>query len=340
MKPGAIQGVTLNLDATLNGETYRARIRFRVAKNLNVTDSKYPFTVAGREALLQAPTEESSIQDSDWLVINTRGFADDADARSYGQNLQMALHLASAVTRLGVDPGLDLPTSGLAKRIKLHLAEATGAMVRDNVHGLDVFVDDPSVTIFSFQGTGVVRANPDLFLMHTAELHDSVSGMTEEARDIVLLLNFALMRPEPVAQIIFSISAVEMLGQEEQWSNDQKTMLKQLAGAVQGMTLGSTVERGEVADAIQRAVHRISLRQGVFRLLDRLNLSHLRKSWDSIYGERSKLVHGLAPMPGARYDDLAGRTLNLCGQILLTRVAQEVPKIKKHLDMFYPLPPL
>lgn len=332
--------MTLNTDAILDGETYRARIRFRVAKKLNVTDSKYLFTVAGREALLQAPTEETSIQDSDWLVINTRGFADDADARSFGRNLQMALHLASAVTRLGLDPGQDLPTSGLARHIKLHLAETTGAKVRDNVHGLDVFVDDPNVTIFNFQGTGVVRANPDLFLMHASELHGAVSGMTEEARDIVLLLNFALMRPEPVAQIIFSISAVEMLGQEEQWSSAQKNILKQLAGSVQGMVLGSEQERGEVADAIQRALHRISLRQGVFRLLERLNLSHLRRSWDAIYGERSKLVHGLAPIPGARYDDLAGRTLNLCGQILLTRVAQEVPTIKKHLDMFYPLTPL
>lgn len=327
----------MNTDAILDGETYRARIRFRVAKKLNVTDSKYLFTVAGREALLQAPTEETSIQDSDWLVINTRGFADDADARSFGRNLQMALHLASAVTRLGLDPGQDLPTSGLSRHIKLHLAETTGAKVRDNVHGLDVFVDDPNVKIFNFQGTGVARANPDLFLMHASELHGAVSGMTEEARDIVLVLNFALMRPEPVAQIIFSISAVEMLGQEEQWSSAQKNMLKQLAGSVHGMVLGSEQERGEVADAIQRALHRISLRQGVFRLLERLNLSHLRKSWDAIYGERSKLVHGLAPIPGARYDDLAGRTVNLCGQILLTRVAQEVPTIKKHLDMFYPL---
>lgn len=332
--------MTLDSDATLNGGTYRARIRFRVAKRLNVSDSKYPFTVAGREALLQAQTEETSIQDSEWLVINTRGFIGDADARDFGRNLQMALHLASAVTRLGLDPGQDLPTSVLAQHIKSHIAETTGVSIRDNIHGLDVFVDDPNVTIFGIQGTGVVRANPDLFLMHAAELHGAVGGMTEEARDVVLLLNFALMRPEPVAQIIFSISAVEMLGQEEQWSDAQRSMLNQLADSVQGMAIGSALERSEVADAIQRALHRISLRQGVFRLLDRLNLSHLRKSWDVIYGERSKLVHGLAPVPGARYDDLAGRTVNLCGQILLARVAQEVPTIRKHLDLFYPLPHL
>ncbi len=316
-------------------ETYRARIRFRVAKQLNVADSKYPFKVAGQEALMQSPTEGTSIHDSEWLVINTRGFADDADARIFGRNLQASLHLASAVTRLGLDPGQDLPTSGLAQHVKQHIAEKTGAKVRDNVHGLDVFVDDPNVTIFNFQATGVVRVNPDPFLSLTAELHGVVEGMSEEARDIVLLLNFALMRPEPVAKIIFCISAVEMLGQEEHWSDAQKAMLKQLANSVQAIAVGSEQERSEVADAIKRGLHRLSLRQGVLRLLDRLNLSHLRRSWDAIYGERSRLVHGLAPVPGARYEDLADRTVSLCGQILLTRVAQEVPAIKKHINAFY-----
>lgn len=318
---------------------YRARIRFRVAKKLNVASSRYPLAVAGRESLLQAPTEETSIQDTDWLVINTCGFADDASARSFGRNLQMSLHLASAVTRLGLDPGQDLPTSGLAQNVKQRIAEKTGAKVRDNVHGLDVFVHDPNVTIFNLQATGIVRADPGPFLSYAAELHGAVEGMSNEAHDVVLLMNFALMRPEPVAQIIFCISAVEMLGQEEQWSEAQKVMLKQLAGSVQGTAVGSEEERSEVADAIRRTLHRISLRQGVFRLLDHLKLSHLRKSWDAIYGERSKLVHGLAPVPGARYDELAGRCVTLCGRILLTRVAQEVPAIKKHIDTFYPLLP-
>jgi hypothetical protein len=320
-------------------DTYRTRIRFRVAKKLNVADTKYSFKVGGREALLQAPSEETAIQDSEWLLINTRGFADETEARVFGQNLQMSLHLASAVTRLGLDPGQDLATSSLSQHVKQHIAEKNGAKIRDNVHGLDVFVDDPDVKIFSFQATGLVLAGLDPFLLHAAELHGEVECMTQEARDVILLLNFALMRPEPVAQIIFCISAVEMLGQEEQWSAAQKALLKQLASSVQGIAIGSDHERSEVADAIQRALHRISLRQGVFRLLDRLNLSHLRKSWDTIYGERSRLVHGLAPAPGARYDNLAGRTVNLCGQILLTRVAQEIPTIKKYFDTFYPLAP-
>lgn len=295
--------------------------------------------VAGREALLQAPTEETLIQDSDWLIVNTRGFESDDEARVFGRNLQTSLHLASAVTRIGMDPGQDRPTSALAQHFKEQIAEKTGAKIRDNVHGLDVFVDDPNVAIFALQATGVVRASPDHFLSRAAELHSAVGSMTKEAHDIVLLLNFGLMRPEPVAQIIFCISAVEMLGQEEQWSEAQQAMLEKLADSLPGMAIGSEIERREVADAIRRGVHRISLRQGVFRLLQRLNLPHLRKSWDDIYSERSKLVHGLAPVPGARYDELASRTVNLCGLILLTRVTQEVPAIREYVNTFYSVDP-
>ena len=159
-------------------DTYRARIRFRVATKLNVADSKYLFKVAGRDTLLQAPSEEVLIQDSEWLLINTRGFADNAEARSFGRNLQTSLQIASAVTRLGIDPGRDAPTCALSEHVKNAIAVETGAKVRDNVHGLDVFIDDPNVVIFGAEAAGSVRAHPEPFLSHAAELHRAVAGLS------------------------------------------------------------------------------------------------------------------------------------------------------------------
>jgi hypothetical protein len=316
--------------------SYRARLRVRVLKKLNIQETEYRFSVMGQEVVLSPQAPDVPIRDSEWLVLNARGFGSEEQARVFGQRLQSALHLSSAVTRLGVDPGRGLPTSALASHVKEHIAKQTGAKVRDNVHGLDVFVDDPNVVIFTFSGTGTVHANRDPFLAHAAELHADVQGLSEEARDVVLLLNFALMRPEPVAQIVFAVSAVEMLGQDEDWTHSQKTLLGELAGYVMDSKVGADEERAEVAEAVQKGLHRLSLRQGVFRLLDRLKLGHLRKEWDALYAERSSLVHGLAPRPGADYSDLANRTVNLCGHILLTRVAAEVPAVAKHMGTYYP----
>jgi hypothetical protein len=258
-------------------ETYRTRFRFRVGKKLSVKENSYSFQVNGRDALLQAQNDAEAIEDSEWLIINTRGFADDAAAREFGDNLRKSLHLASAVTRLGVDPGVDLPTSAISEHIKQKLAAETGILIRNNIHGIDVFVDDPRVRIFGLHMTGVLRASASPLLLHTAALYSEVTNLSREAQDIILLLNFALMRPEPVAQIIFCISAVEMLGQEERWSDVQVRILKTLAESLPSLDMGSEQERREVSDAIIRGIHRVSLRQGVFRLLDRLSIGTLRK---------------------------------------------------------------
>jgi hypothetical protein len=322
----------------MTSNTHRVRIRFRVAKNLHVAGSSYEFKVGGRNALLQTSNEETAIKDSEWLVVNTCDFLEESEARAFGRNLQASLHLASAITRLGIDPGINRPTASLSSSIKQQIAEKTGAQIRDSIHGLDVFLDEPNVHFFEAHGTGGVLSNPTPFLTYAAELHDAVENMSKEALDVVLLLNFALMRPEPVAKIVFSISAVEMLGQQEDWSEAQREMLDRLAGSVMEIGVGTAHEREEVMLAIKRGAHRISLRQGVIRLLNRLNLSHLKKPWDALYEERSKLVHGMAPVPGARYDEFAARTVDLCGRILLTRIALEVPAVAKYLDTHYPLP--
>jgi hypothetical protein len=83
------------------------------------------------------------------------------------------------------------------------------------------------------------------------------------------------------------------------------------------------------------SLHRLTLRQGVFRLLDRLGLADLKKPWDELYAERSTLVHGLAPQPGADYATLAHRTVSLCGQILLRAAATEIPMADWHVRELY-----
>lgn len=315
--------------------TYRARLRFRLLKKLDIETPKHRMVVADREVVLSAMQPDCSIRDSDWLVMNVLGFDSPEAATQFGHDLRAAIDLSSVSTRLGVDLGRDIPTSVLFQPAKDNILKQTGCILRDNVHGLDVFEDDPRVQIFSISATVAIHAKSDPFLALVAELHEEASTISEEARDVVLLLNYALMRTEPVAQIIFSFSAVEMLGQREVWSPTQKILLAEIVRAAKSSNIGDSDERDEVAGAIEKSLHRLSLRQGVLRLLDRLHLSHLKKSWDVLYAERSTLVHGLAPRPGVDYSDLAARSVNLCGHILLKTVAAELPIAERHLNTYY-----
>jgi hypothetical protein len=316
--------------------TYRVRFRFKLQKKLKISEKEYHFTVAGREITLSSQfSDEKKIEDDDWLVMNVRGFESLEGAREFGQRLKSATEVSSVVSRLGVNTGVDIPTSGLGPSVKTTLQEH-GVLSRDNVHGVDVFEDDPRVRFFHMSMTGTVHSAPHPFLTELPSLFETSASPSERTQDIVLLMNYALTRVDPVAMIVFAVSAVEMLGQDEVWSADQLTMISEAAESVEEENMGTADERAGVAEAIRR-INKRSLRQGVFRLLSTLGLSHLRKAWDAHYSERSTLVHGLAPRPGVDYGPLAFRTMSLTGHILLTDIGREIPSAIQHRDAYYPL---
>jgi hypothetical protein len=317
--------------------TYRARLRFRVQKKLDIKAHEHKFMVHDREVVLAPALPDVDICDSEWLVLNTRGFAAEEQARDFGHKLRAALEVSSVSTRVGVDAGRDIATSRLGHEYRKKIEQDTGLYVRDNVHGVDVFIDNPNVRIANFSATGIVRTNADPFLVDLDGLLEIALTTSPRTKDVILLLNAALIQPHPVAQIVFAFSAVEMLGQEQAWTDDQECLLSNLTDIVNASTIATPDERREVADAIRRS-HRLSLRQGVLRLLDSLGLADLKPVWDSIYGERSTLVHGLAPQPGADYTDLANRAVSLCGRILLKSVASEIVVADRYVDKFYVKP--
>jgi hypothetical protein len=314
--------------------TFRVRFRFKVQKFLNIKEHEYRFKVGQREVVMSPQLPETSINQSEWLVMNARGFNSETDAREFAGKLKAAAEISSVATRLGIDSGIDAPTAGLGQSVKDHIRQQDGLLVRDNVHGVEVFPDNPNVRIFHVNLTASVLTEPNPFLSDLTVFLDATESLSQKAKDIILLLNYALMRPEPVAQIFFAISAVEMLGQED-WSADQIHLLEKLAIEAESETIGTVYERREVSDAIKRSLHKIGLLQGVMRLLDDLGLSHLKREWKRLYRERSKLVHGLAPKPGADYGGLALETVTLCGQILLKMISKEVTVANSYVDKFY-----
>lgn len=318
-------------------DTFRVRFRFRVQKKLSLEQTKRRLTVAGREVILSPQMPDTNIADSEWLVMNARGFESVHDAEEFAQKLKASTEFSSAITRLGTNAGVDKPTSGFGKVVKDKFREEHGVLLRDNVHGIDVFPDDPNTRIAIISATGTVRSAPDPFLSDIDELYGLVDNASPRARDIILLMNYALTRTDPVAMIVIAVSAVEMLGQHEKWSAAQVQLIADTADAAEKSSTGTAQERGEVAEAIRRGIQKLSLRQGVLRLLKSLELGHLKRKWDDLYSERSTLVHGLAPQPGVDYGDLGFRTMSLCGRILLTEVAREVSGANKHLEKFYPV---
>ena len=316
---------------------YRTRFRFRLEKMLDIVEKEKTIIVDGHEITISPQLPDVNISDSNWLVMNATGFSDKARAENFGEKLKLACETLSASMRLGLDSGKDLPTSGYGSLVKEKVKETSGIVLRDNVHGLDIFEDSPNIRIGHISGIGVVRSSGKAFVDEINNFYNEVESASAITKDIVLLLNYALLRPDPVARIVFAFSAVEMLGQDEKWSENQEKLIKIIADLVFTQNVGSEEEKIEVADAIKKGLHRLSLRQGVFRLFEILGLSDLKKRWDLLYKERSTLVHGVAPRPGVDYSDFSHRSLSLCGHVLLTVVAQEVPSANSFIAKYYPI---
>jgi hypothetical protein len=254
--------------------------------------------IAGCDVVLRSQDRDGLIKDSNWLVLGAGGFGSEVEARAFSEKLKLASEISSVASRLGIDSGLDRKTGHLTDRLKEVVRTQTGAIVRDNVHGVDIFIDDPNTVVFNVNIQGEVSTDPERFLKGLSDYFVDPATVSQRGKDILVLLNYALMRPDPIAQIVFAISAVEMLGQQEKWTENQQDLLEELAVQASKSAIGTELEREEVATAIRRNMHKIGLSQGVLRLLDAHGLATLKKPWREIYGKRSSLVHGLAPKPG------------------------------------------
>lgn len=313
---------------------YRLRIRARLSKPFNIKDEELHVEIGGREIQLKAATKGRHIADSNWILFCSRGFNTEVEAREFGKRLKVACQVSSVLNRLGIDCGVDQATSSLSQHVKSKMRERHGVQIRDNVHGLDVFPDDTEFCVFEAHGEGKVYASPTQFVDGLASHWDATLSPQRDVQDVLLLMNYALMRPDPIAQIVFSFSAVEMLGQSETWSNGQSKFIKQLAREVLKTDAIDPSEAKEIAAAIEK-LHKLSLRQGVLRMLKSIGLEHLKREWDDLYGKRSSLVHGLAPEPGVNYYPFAHEVVSLCGRILCAVIARDFPGADEQIEKFY-----
>ena len=149
----------------------------------------------------------------------------------------------------------------------------------------------------------------------------------------VRILNLALMSAEPLTQVVLSISVIEALGQEENWTERQKVFLTRLARDVENAG-GAGNDEKEIADALRRSMHRIGLRQGVLRIFVRLDISHLKKEWDRLYAIRSGVFHGTKRLSEPEMHELAQAAMTLCGKVLIALLRRDdipIPAIsEKH----------
>ena len=313
---------------------FAMRLRFWATKGIGAPGKSLKFEVAGHEVKLSA-SEDRDLELSGWYFLEASGFTTAQEAQNFGHRLALRLQIASVREGFGVDTGHDNPGLQFSNEIKA-LSAKKGAILRDNVHGVDVFPDLPGTGWLKFKATGRVAARADRMIADVQRLTDS-DQIPQPLLDALRIWNEAYISGEPASKAALAIAAVEMLAQKEEWSAEQRQVVEKLRSAVDNECNLAEGERDELKAAIQR-IYKIGVIEGVRRILRSLGQDALIKSWVELYKGRSRLLHGLAYVDRPTQVALVQPALAISGRIILLSLSQYVPGAADDLDRILPMP--
>jgi hypothetical protein len=316
-------------------KVFGIRLRFRTTKGVTTDDPSYSFDVGGRRVTLASP-DEKPLKAGGWFSLKATGFTTEGEARGFGERLKNALQIASIRRVWGVDVGEGRATSAFFKGITDEWAKQ-GVFARPNIHGLDVYEDKEGTVWTAFSATGTVSTDPEKLFSDVKELVTKVTEDEPPLFDTLRLLNEALISQEAAAQLVLAIAAVEMLAQGEKWSDKQRNAIEELTRIAAGDESLPEDERVELSKAVE-AIYRTGVMMGFRRLLHRLGLHSIWKEWRDLYGQRSKILHGLVYASPADRSVIVMPALLLSSRIVLTAMEQHVPGAANDLDEVMPLP--
>ncbi len=296
--------------------SYLVRLQVRIGRPLHTDSERLTATLWGREVSITS--RNGPISKTDWLVLQARGFPSEQDARRFGERLRVLATLAGLCSHLGLDAGADELLGQFNEAVLQEMGFGADQRVPPEIHGISVLPDDGKSIFIYLNASGSVRSDPAQLLGALEELTTSGQCNAGEYPQALLrslrLLNLALISDDSLAKIVLAISGIETLVHDERWSDQQRQWIHD---TVLGLRTETDEEFHEIAASLER-LHRISLRQGVFRLLDSNKLHHLKRKWDDTYGKRSALFHGTEQVDRHQLHQLATAAVRLCGTILLS----------------------
>ena len=312
---------------------YRLRLKLSVSKALATEEADLTASLAGREVTIKSERESQPLSEASWLLIECRGFETEDGARSFGEELRRAVHLAGLCTKVGVDAG-DQGEDRTVSWLNPDFLRQSGVLDPDerigpDIHGIVVLPDDGKTRFFgSGRATGTVRSNAASFVRALEEAFpDPEVSVAEKPaiRRAIRVLSLAEASTDPIAKAVLSISTIEGLAADPGWTELQKQMITDAADWLERAHRGEEATE-HVIEAIQR-VRQSSIRQRIRNMLAANGLSYLWEDWDALYSKRSDLFHDRGGddseargdhLMEAELRTLGQEAMTLCGRIVLS----------------------
>jgi hypothetical protein len=148
----------------------------------------------------------------------------------------VALSLLAAERQFGVDAGKDTATSSFSNAIKGAIA-LQGAQLRDDVHGLDVYCEQPRVTRFGVEAYGSSSHIINDYESRLGEFFEAGLALSTKQQLALDLYNLNHFESVTATRFLTLITVVEVLAVRRKRSPGVQVFVKRLRGVVKGSGL-------------------------------------------------------------------------------------------------------
>jgi hypothetical protein len=218
-----------------------------------------------------------------------KGFPTKESAFECGTRLKQAISILMAKRRLGINVGKDRATSASDIAMKDMLKEKHGVQLRDDIHGLDVYSEDPPVTRFSLFATATVSHEIKDFQVPLTNLYASELSFSAKQQLALEIYNLTHFEGAIKTRFLTLITVIEVLAERDKRSPAIREFLKSLSKHVSGSTL-SKDEKKQLADGFGN-LKRNSISESCRKLIAKYASGSDVEYFMNCYKARSELVH-------------------------------------------------
>lgn len=288
----------------MSGYSFRTRFYRSPTDTLNIDSYKWewPLVEDSRSLVLCSHQKENTIQNSPILVLKSDGWPSESDALKAANKYVNALMLTLARLRIGADFGNRGPKSVVTNAGLDMIAAKTGCRVLNDEHGLMFYESEPQPKFVSMSANmlrGVKKEHFEKAFSYSINLSREIS---ERERMSMELFNASFFQKSADSRFLVLVMAIEALLEPAERSSAARAHVKQLISATKETDTLSQNEKDSFIGALKWLFNE-SINQAGRRLARNLlgERSYADRSAESFfsycYTLRSKLVHGVNPLP-------------------------------------------
>jgi len=170
-------------------------------------------------------------------------------ALACGTRLKRALSLFAAQWRIGVDVGQDRATASTSRAVKDLVAAQQGFQLLDDVHGLDVYCEQPLVRRFGMEAYGATTYIIDDYEDSLRDLYTAQVTFTPKQRLALDLYNLSHFENDAKTRLLTLVTVVEVLATRAKRSPAVRALLSGFIPKVRSSSLTVT-EKHRLTDGL------------------------------------------------------------------------------------------